>query len=323
MFQNCVGTLANAKALGKVDEASYPPGMPTITSLLRESARLLKPRRNEPLATRLARELASFVLRKPVSWLIAHDQELFPARALRSYRVREKRLAQGEPLPYLTGSAPFLGRSFFVTRSTLIPRVETEELVEHVLTSWPKHERDTLAIDIGTGSGCIAISLACARDPRFVIASDVSKRALSVARKNANALLGTRSRNLVLLHESLLGPKLLRAIKTRKPTYLLICANLPYLPTEEESALAKTSTRFEPRRALFSGQTGTVLIEKLLFQIGKLATSNSQLRIDVWFEFHPTNKARLELFLHTHAAELPATFLKDQFGRWRFLHLHI
>lgn len=164
------------------------------------------------------------------------------------------RAAGGEPLAYLTGHREFLGLDFEVTADVLVPRPETELLVEQALGRLGN--RPAHVIDVGTGSGIIAISIAV-KDPQVrVTAIDRSPAALSVARRNAER--HGVSERIRFLEQNLLDPT-----ASLDPADL-ICANLPYIPGDDLADLAVS--RHEPRIALDGGLDGLDLIRRLLMQ---------------------------------------------------------
>ncbi len=178
------------------------------------------------------------------------ETELHPLREL------VRRRAQGEPLQHILGGVEFMGRSFRCDARALIPRPETEQLVEKILQKHPTPP--SRIVDIGTGSGVIALSLAAAWPETEVHAVDVSEAALSLARENAAALdLAYR----VTFHQgSLLDPL--------SGTFGLIVANLPYVPTGDIAALSK-EVKHDPFLALDGGADGTVLIRPLFAEAKK------------------------------------------------------
>ena len=150
-----------------------------------------------------------------------------------------ERLLTGEPIQYILGEAPFYGRSFGVTRDTLIPRNETEELVHRILKENPKSELRVL--DLGTGTGCIPITLALELQAPEVYALDVSVQALEVARKNA-LKLGAK---VEFLEGDLLGsiPNL--------ALFDILVSNPPYVPLRDRGEMHVNVLNFEPHLALF------------------------------------------------------------------------
>ncbi len=163
---------------------------------------------------------------------------------------------RGRPVPYIIGTAGFYGRTFEVDGRVLVPRPETELLVEAAIAHLRLSERVLgFAADIGTGSGIIAISLACELPALNVFATDISREALSVARKNA-------ARNNVFQHISFVHGDLGEPLG-RFGRYDAIVANLPYVPTDE-IGLAPDPVSHEPRLALDGGGGGLDLYQRLV-----------------------------------------------------------
>ncbi len=161
------------------------------------------------------------------------------------------RRLQREPAAYLIGKREFYSREFLVTTATLIPRPETELLVECVLQAADECQGSPTIVDVGTGCGCIAVTVACERPSLRVIASDISPAAASVARENARRLGAA----VTVIVGDLLAP-----IRTAD----IVTANLPYIPSEELRQLEPELREWEPWVALDGGPTGTDVIERLL-----------------------------------------------------------
>jgi release factor glutamine methyltransferase len=203
-----------------------------------------------PRESRLeARVLAAAALQVEPVWLIAHDTDpLGPDQQTRLDGLFERRRA-GEPVAYILGEREFHGRPFRVGPATLIPRPETEHLVEAALARGPASAR---ALDIGTGSGCIAITLKLERPDWRVTAVDLSAEALAVAQDN-----GTRLDAEVEWLES----DLFASLAGRR--FDLIVSNPPYVP-EADPHLGLGDVRFEPRTALASGPDGLDAIRAIV-----------------------------------------------------------
>ncbi len=196
------------------------------------------------------------------SYLIANDDEPLSADQSRLFRQGVARVAAGEPLPYVTGSAPFYHYRFHVTPDVLIPRPETEGLVEGAL-AFLRTRTYPRIVDVGTGSGCIAVSLAGALDEwglaADITAVDLSPAALTIARNNFRRLIqpdGPAAVHFVQgdLLTAFSGP------------FDLIVANLPYITDEEWGDLPPSVREHEPAMALRGGRHGTDLIDRLLEQ---------------------------------------------------------
>jgi release factor glutamine methyltransferase len=199
-----------------------------------------------------AQVLLAHVIDKPRAWVIAHSEANLSSDQASSLCVLLERRLSGEPLPYLVGHWDFFGFSFKVTTDVLIPRPETELLVEKALTWLRAHPSRRLAVDVGTGSGCIAVSLVRLIKNLQVVALDVSWNALQVTRQN---VFDHQVQDRVLLVQS----NLMAGLQAKVD---LVCANLPYIPT---STLAELEVgRREPSQALDGGPDGMSYIRALL-----------------------------------------------------------
>jgi release factor glutamine methyltransferase len=183
-----------------------------------------------------------------------------PAPIAERYAVAVRRRAGREPLQRILGWEDFRGVRVRLTNAVLVPRPETEMLVEWALALLPEPgDRRLLAIDVGTGSGCIACALACERPDLDVIAVDVSPAAAAVARDNARAL-GVAERVRVVAAD------LLECV--RGPRADLIVSNPPYLPTATVPELEPEVRAHEPRLALDGGPDGLALIRRIAATAG-------------------------------------------------------
>lgn len=199
-----------------------------------------------------ARVLLCFVTGRDAAHLIAHAEAPVSADEQRAYDALVARRRAGEPVAYLTGEREFYGRTFKVDPAVLIPRPETELLVELALARMPA-DATCRVLDLGTGSGCLAISIASERSRSRVYAVDQSLAALDVARENALALgVG----NIVFQQSdwySALGDE----------RFALIVANPPYV-AQGDPHLTCGDVRFEPRSALEAGPGGLACIKQII-----------------------------------------------------------
>lgn len=195
--------------------------------------------------------LLAYALKRNKEWVLAHPENHLSTNEFTTFEDNLSRLVSGEALPYLLGSWEFFGRSFHVTEDVLIPRPETELLIENALGFLRSHPKTRLCADIGTGSGCIAISLALEIPDLHVVAVDVSPSAIEVARVNTRKH-GVDDR-VTLIVADLLHPFDFR--------FGLICANLPYIPSERLKRLAVAER--EPNLALDGGMDGLTVIRRL------------------------------------------------------------
>ncbi|HEV3194723.1 MAG TPA: peptide chain release factor N(5)-glutamine methyltransferase [Candidatus Cybelea sp.] len=202
------------------------------------------------------------------TWAVAHPEAPLPAEEARAFVALCERRRAGVPIAYLLGSAGFCGREFVVDESVLVPRPETEHLVEEALEFIREriYPRDgpPKVLDVGTGSGAIACTIASETAAK-VDATDVSKNALTVAIENARRLgVSERCR---FCEGDLVEP-------VRGNRYDVVIANLPYVPSSDLRQ-APDPTAFEPRLALDGGPDGLALYRRLLPQIPQLLTSES------------------------------------------------
>ena len=213
-----------------------------------------------------AQVLLAHIVEKPRTWLLAHTSWVADLRAEKRLEKLIRRLEQGEPLPYVLGHWEFYGLDFHLTKDVLIPRPETELLVDSAI-AWLRAPRsdesgdpDRMVADIGTGSGCIAISLARNLPGIHVLATDISPAAIKVAQSNAKRLK-VLPRIEFLTCDIL--PERIDAVSGMRPLDLL-CANLPYIPTAKLQALPIYGR--EPTLALDGGADGLDPFRKL-FQL--------------------------------------------------------
>ena len=218
---------------------------------LAEARARLLPASEEPALE--AQVLLAHVLDRPRAWVIAHPEAVLSDDQDSALSLLLERRLSGEPLPYLLGHWEFFGLRFKVTPAVLIPRPETELLVEKALAWLKMHPSRRLAVDVGTGSGCIAVSLAHGMDDLRMIALDISRPALTVARENITA-------HHVQERVFLLQTSLLNGLSPGKID--LVCANLPYIPSSTLAGLAVS--HYEPRQALDGGPDGTTYLNALL-----------------------------------------------------------
>jgi len=201
-----------------------------------------------------AQVLLAHVLQKPRPWVIAHGDQILEADQINLLETSLRALQAGFPLPYLTGRQEFFGLEFAVSPQVLIPRPETELLVEHALTWLRTHPARRRAADVGTGSGCIAVTLAHHIPDLSLLAVDRFAAALNIARQNAQ-------RWQVSERIHWLQSDLLSAVSDRLD---LLCANLPYIPTHKLAGLRVA--QHEPVLALDGGADGLDFIHTLLTQ---------------------------------------------------------
>lgn len=205
-------------------------------------------------AARDAALLARHVLGLDAASLLARDVDPAPDGFAAAFAALVDRRARREPMAYIRGVQEFWGREFLVTPAVLIPRPETELIVEDALRRFADPARVALAADIGTGSGCLAVTLAAERPGLRVVATDVSPDALEVARQNA-ARHGVGDRIALRLGAGLAGAD---------GPFDLIVSNPPYVAEQDRASLPPEVRAFEPVRALMGGADGLDVIREIL-----------------------------------------------------------
>jgi release factor glutamine methyltransferase len=206
--------------------------------------------------------LLAYVLQRDRSYLIAHPEQKLTCAQKRRFETLAKRLENHEPLAYVTGREEFYGMGFKVDKRVMIPRPETENLVTEVIQTAEKIKNPVI-VDVGTGSGCIAVTLAKYLPKATLLATDVSSEALEVARINAARF--KVSKKITFLCGNLLEP--LREIKGER-SLDIIAANLPYVKKDWYPKL-DPQIFHEPKLALIGGETGLEIYQQLFIQAEK------------------------------------------------------
>lgn len=244
-----------------------------------------------------ARLLLEHLLDVPHSYLIVHKDRLLTSAQENSYRQLISRAQQQEPIPYIIGQAAFFDFDLHVTPDVLIPRPETEQLVE-LAVSWVKTRasaKGLKAVDVGTGSGCIAIALARFLPELTITAVDVSSKALAIAQQNAARLAPDR---IHFLQGDLLQPL--------DNLVDLIVANLPYVTSGEWQALADGVKLHEPALALDGGEDGLDLIRLLLQQATARLRPNGAIFLEIgWQQGNAVKKLASSYFPEADIAIVP------------------
>ncbi|SHM62631.1 peptide chain release factor N(5)-glutamine methyltransferase [Gracilibacillus kekensis] len=207
-------------------------------------------------------KVAEILLLHELKWtktdLISNLREYLDPSTLKQYQKKIEQLATTKvPIQHLTGVEEFYGRSFHVNPHVLIPRPETEELIHYLLTNVKKKELS--CVDVGTGSGVIAISLAKEWQNSVieVLATDISTEALQVARKNAEK----HQADIHFYHGNFLTPLIEQGKKVD-----MIVSNPPYIAYEEKDSLSETVKNFDPEMALFAEENGLAAYQSIIEQ---------------------------------------------------------
>jgi len=200
---------------------------------------------------------AQYLLLEGQAWtfttLVQHYRDAVPVELAATYQDQIKRVCAGEPAQYILGHAPFYGREFQVTPATLIPRQETEELVEWVLTT---AKPGANLLDVGTGSGAIAISLKAERPEWSVTATDISAAAVAVARQNAQRLQAP----VTFAVGDLLKP-------VQGQWFDIVVSNPPYIDRAELPVMDDSVKRYEPDSALFADDHGLAFYRRFAAEL--------------------------------------------------------
>jgi release factor glutamine methyltransferase len=252
-----------------------------------------------------AQVILAHYLNKSKTWILAHPEEKIPDLVISLLDHALIRLVNGEPLAYITGTQEFFCLPFFVSPATLIPRPETELMVDKAVQWLKINPEAKLAADIGTGCGCIAISISKSIRSINFLAVDVSHNALQIARRN---IIQHGLNNRIQLIQG----NLLNFLAGKMD---LICANLPYIPSLKINKLE--TSRFEPRLALDGGNDGLVLIRELL-EKSRFWLQNPGLLL---IEFESGQEDRLNSIASNHYPKEWITIHKDLAGKPRLMSI--
>jgi release factor glutamine methyltransferase len=203
-------------------------------------------------ARRDADVLLMHTLKKSRAWLMAHGDELLSDELFLSYTELLERRRRGEPIQYITGETEFYGLPFRVTPEVLIPRPETEHLVEKVIELATRFQQPRI-VDVGTGSGAIAVALAQKLPQASITAIDLSRSALAIARENAKR----NGVDLRFLDGDLLAP-------VAGECFEIVVSNPPYVPSGDRATLSVEVREYEPALALFAGDDGLDVYRRLI-----------------------------------------------------------
>ena len=277
----------------------------------RELWQSLTSRYTEPEAKAVARYLLEVGYGLSMTDILSGGAERIPADEMEENR---RRLLNGEPVQYVIGKSEFGGRIFKVSPAVLVPRPETYELcqwVEREERGKRREERDYFVLDIGTGSGCIAITLALDMPYAKVEAWDISEKALNIARQNAESLNAqVHFRQVDALNE----PTEDSSPFTLQSSLNIIISNPPYICKQEATAMEAHVLDHEPHQALFVPDDDPLLFYRAIAQYGKSALVAGGW---LYFEINPLYHEVLEKMLD-EMGYFGIEMRKDQFGQWRF-----
>ena len=220
-------------------------------------------------AAREAKSLLAFVLNKNQTFLVAHSEYELSFKEEKHFRDFIARRARREPFQYIVGRQEFYGLDFFVTPDVLIPRPETEMIVEAAIEILKNNAR---FCEVGIGSGCIAVSILHSVKTASAIGLDISAKALKVARKNTKT-------HQVLERLKLQISDVFESLPDKK--FDLIVSNPPYIPREEIKTLQPEVREFEPLTALTDGGDGISIIKKIIADAPKFLKSDGFLLMEI------------------------------------------
>ena len=256
--------------------------------------------------------LLSHIIKKPRVFLFAHPEAELTQLQITNYQLQIKKRLRGAPIAYLTGEKEFYGLKFLVNKNVLIPRPETELMVEEAVKLARRISTPITFVDVGTGSGCIITSIAKVvifnfqfsifkQFPIFnfqFIGTDISKQALAIAKKNAK--LHGVEKKIKFINGDLLAPIINSKFKIQNSKFIIL-ANLPYLtPVQIKNS---PTIKHEPRLALTAGKDGLKYYRKLFIQINKLPITNYY----IFCEIDPSQKTSIRRLAKTI---LPPHFLE-------------
>lgn len=279
----------------------------TVRELIRQSEAMLDEKdRDCNVAKVLFYHLAN---KEPHQLYLMMDEEV-EEDLLVAFQEGMKRYMDGEPIQYIKGKETFFSRDFTVNENVLIPRYETEELVENILYKIDDYFEDYKSIDlcdVGTGSGAIAISLALEERKLNVVATDISEEALVVARKNAKDL----GANVEFYQGDMLEPLIDRNIKVD-----IFVSNPPYIPNEQEiESVVKDN---EPHVALFGGSDGLYFYRKIFSRAKEVIKERALLAFEMGFD----QRQLMEEAVEKYFPNTPYEIIKDMNGKDRMLFIY-
>lgn len=262
-----------------------------------------------------AEVLLAFVLNKNKEFLYTFPERKLSKQQLKKFKKIISQKIRGVPVAYLVGHKEFYGLDFIVNKNVLIPRPETELIVDEVLKKIITNSNKNILIDIGTGSGCIPVAISQHiknnRGKNLFFATDTSSSALKIARRNARR----HQVKIHLLKGNILQP-FIKQWKSSATTSLIITANLPYLTTEQ---MKEKTIKFEPRQALHGGKDGLDLYLKLLQQIKKMNPPTA----DIFLEIDPAQSKKISSLIKKILPKTRVEIKKDLARKDRLVTIKI
>lgn len=279
----------------------------TVRELIRQSEAMLD---DENKDCNVAKVLFYHLANKEPHQLYLMMDEEIDEDLYKAFQEGMKRYMDGEPIQYIKGKETFFSRDFIVNENVLIPRYETEELVENILYKIDDYfdEYESISLcDVGTGSGAIAISLALEESKLNVVATDISEDALEVARLNAREL----GADVQFYQGDMLAPLIDRDMKVD-----IFVSNPPYIPVEQNiESVVKDN---EPHVALFGGDDGLYFYRKIFSQVKDILQSRALLAFEMGFD----QRALMCEAVEHYFPDIPYEIVKDINGKDRMLFIY-
>jgi release factor glutamine methyltransferase len=250
----------------------------SIARALVEASQLLR-QAGVPEARREAGSLIEHITGRDRTFLITHAESALTAADVHGLRELVERRAAGEPLQYITGRQDFYGLDFAVTPDVLIPRPETELLVETALGLLARTEEPPVICDVGTGSGCIPIAILHERTDAQAVGLDISWPALLIAASNA-------ARHNVRERLALIASDCLAALDAGRARFSMLVSNPPYVAEGALAGLQREVRDHEPRVALTPGGDGLRIIRSLIKDAPRFLKTGGHLLMEIGFDQH-------------------------------------
>ena len=250
----------------------------TLAGLIKEAARVLK-KAGVPEARREAMSLIEHLMGRDRTFIITHPEATLKPSEIRRLRELVEQRAEGYPLQYITGHQQFYGLDFEVTPDVLIPRPETELLVETALALLAERNASALVCDVGTGSGCIPVALLHEDRKACALGLDISRDALRVAARNA-------ARHGVGERLQLIASDCFSALDSSRARFAMIVSNPPYIAEDVLDGLQPEVRDHEPRVALTPGNDGLRIIRRLVMEAPGFLEAGGHLLMEIGFDQH-------------------------------------
>lgn len=249
--------------------------------------------------------LLCFLTKHEKAFILSHDEKLLTVEEVQALNLMFERFLTQEPLAYILEEKEFYGRSFYVNNNVLIPRPETELIIDLAKDFYQNNVDKKAFCDIGTGSGCLALTIVQELENATCVAYDISPKALEVTEKNIN------------MHKLINKVELIQTdiAHANERDFDCILSNPPYIPEHEYKELEKNVKEFEPELALCSGKNGFEVIEKVLNFAEKNLKANGLLLIEHGYNQHLGLQERAKAKNIFKSIES----IKDYSSHWRIL----